>query len=130
MDKGLIEPMQLLEHLSDYSPIEYALHAFVCIASLCLEEYSTFLLCLPLVVINGHSFVKKTYRLHFLTREEYKPSQAKKEKEIKYKIAYYGVLMVLVVFQFMFAASNAFLYNIFGTTYSLPTFVSSSALAF
>lgn len=58
-----------------------------------------------------------------MTRAEYKPAQVKVVKALKIKLAYYGVLLLIVTFEFIFAAGNFLLYRTLGFTVSMPVFM-------
>ena len=55
-----------------------------------------------------------------MTRAEYKPTQVHVVKALKIKLAYYAVLLLMVTFEFIFAAGNFLLYRIMGFTIDLP----------
>ena len=59
MDKGIVEAIDLTQTLSDYLPVEYALHLFVLVISLFLQEYFLTLYCLPLALYHLWSYKSK-----------------------------------------------------------------------
>jgi hypothetical protein len=75
MDKGIVEPIDLTQNMSDYLPYEYILHAFVFLSSCFIQQYFLAIYCLPLMIYHGMIFKSKQYRHHYITRAEYKPTQ-------------------------------------------------------
>ena len=61
--------------------------------------------------------------MHFMTRAEYKPTQVHVVKALRAKLAYYAVLLLIVTFEFIFAAGNFLLYRTVGFTLDLPWFL-------
>jgi hypothetical protein len=56
-----------------------------------------------------------------MTRAEYKPTQKKVMQVLKYKLVYYILFLILVGFEFLFAAGNFLMYNLLGFTIDLPS---------
>ena len=101
-------------------PLEFGLHALVLVLSLFISEYLLFIYCLPLAAFHFYMFRSKQYRMHFLTKEEYRPKMQKVVQVLWYKNVYYVFFLILVAFEFLFAAGNFLLYNLFGVTVDLP----------
>ena len=118
-----MEAIELTQTLTDYTPIEYALHAFVLVASFLLQEYWLALFCLPMALYHLYRYHSKSYRVHFMTRSEYKPTQKKVVEALKLKIGYYVVLLLIVTFEFLFSAGNFVLYRTVGWTVDMPEFM-------
>ena len=73
-----------------------------------------FALCLPMAILHVAKLQSKDYRIHFITRQEFKPTQTKILKLIKFKLAYYLMLLLAVVVTLLFATSNMVLYHALG----------------
>ena len=50
LDKGIVEAIEVTQTVTDYTPMEYGLHAFVLFTSLYLQEYWLALYCLPMAL--------------------------------------------------------------------------------
>ena len=75
MDKGLIEAIEVTQMMSDYTPLEYALHGLVFVTSLMLQEWVLALVCFPMLAYHCVQYHRKSFKVHCLTREEYRPKQ-------------------------------------------------------
>jgi len=121
LDKGLIEPFDLSEQMSKWSPYEIYIHTFL--TFVCLFNGNTFLFLynLPLAIIHARMLINREYVLHLITVNEYR-NKVKNERFLKIKLAFYLGLILMILLRFMYAFSNMVIYNIFGKTFTVFLF--------
>ena len=63
---------------------------------------------IPLIYYNVRSYLRRDFKVYFITRKEYQGKFAAMENQFKYKSAYYGlltattlVIMILALIDFM-----------------------------
>ena len=65
-------------------------------------------------------YQKKSFKVHCFTKEEYRPKQKQVVARLRYKLGYYAVFLAVCFVEFLYAAGNLILYNVFGFTVDLP----------
>ena len=68
----------------------------------------------PLCLYHIHKFIQKDYKVYAITRSEYKKKHQEIVKMLKYKMAYYLLMLVLVAVILVVNSANLVAYRLFG----------------
>ena len=113
LKRGALTPYEITETLRKYIPFEIGVHTALSILLLFHEEYYLFLLNLPLLIYNIRSFIHKDFKYYAFTNLDYHRI-TKNERNIKLKLGYYVVLVIITLSYFLDSFSKMMIYRIFG----------------
>ena len=97
-------------------PIEYATQILVTFLALVNFNWVLVAFSLPLSVYHGRLLATKGYKQYAITRQEYKSTAKTISTVLKYKLAYYVLLLVLALIYVLVNSGNMVWYNLFGAT--------------
>ena len=111
--RGKLTAFELTESLQTYIPVEIALHTIITLVPLFHGNYYLVLFNVPVLAYNLKILKNKDFNYHAFTAQDY-VLLGRNEKILKFKIAFYLVLMLALLYRFMFSFSSMMFYHIFG----------------
>lgn len=111
--RGKLTAFELTESLQTYIPVEIALHSIITLVSLFHGSYYLVLFNLPVFLYNLKIIKDKDFNYHAFTAQDY-VLLGRNERILKFKIGFYLVLMIALLYKFMFSFSSMMVYHLFG----------------